>query len=135
MPPGNYKPNDKINFLHIKDDGTVVITIFKPNTKPRHIYAKITPEEATRARENLKWMEKWDVVEETGWDNAKGVGEVDGNTYHAHRKVTLWDDGLELHWIVSHSIVGQQVLIGDKLLIARDGTVFAEESPEEAVEN
>lgn len=54
IPPENYKPNDKINFLHINDNGTVVITIFKPNTKPRHIYAKITPEEATRARQRLQ---------------------------------------------------------------------------------
>lgn len=79
-------------------------------------------------------MKTWNVVEETGWDNAKGVDEVDGNTYHAHRKVTLGDDGLELHWIVSHSIVGQQVLIADKLLIARGGKVL-EEGPDDIIES
>ena len=77
-------------------------------------------------------MTSWDIVEERGWgDN----GNTDGNTFHSHRKVILWDNGFEAHWIVSHQNVGNQVLIGDKLLLARDGAIQEEEDVEEALED
>ena len=54
IPPETYTPNGKINFLHLRDDGVLVITIFKPNTKPRRIYAKIRPEEVATVLEKLQ---------------------------------------------------------------------------------
>lgn len=135
IPPKTYTPNGKINFLHLKENGVLVITVFKPNTKPHHIYAKIRPEEVVAVLEKLQWMTSWDIVEEKGWDNINGDGDKDGNTFHSHRKVILWDNGFEAHWIVSHQNVGNQVLIGDKLLLARDGAIQEEEDVEEALED
>ncbi len=54
IPPESYQPNQNINFLHIKEDGTIVITVFKSNTKPRHIYVKIKPEEVAQVRQKLQ---------------------------------------------------------------------------------
>lgn len=54
IPPESYEPNGKINFLHINKDGVCVITVFKPNTKPRRIYAKIKPEEVAAVLERLQ---------------------------------------------------------------------------------